>query len=61
MFCSGWRGFFSRCRTDDGSGTRRGASYLRDFCTEDSTTFRTDMAYLTGVAYGGVAGNKLIL
>ena len=38
-----------------------GHRHLRDFCTEDLTTFKTDMAYLTGVAYGGVAGNKLIL
>jgi glutamate synthase domain-containing protein 2 len=33
-----------------------GHRHLRDFCIEDLTTFKTDMAQLTGVAYGGVAG-----
>ena len=33
-----------------------GHRHLRDFCVEDLTTFKTDMAHLTGVAYGGVAG-----
>ena len=33
-----------------------GHRHLRDFCIDDLTTFKTDMAQLTGVAYGGVAG-----
>jgi glutamate synthase domain-containing protein 2 len=32
-----------------------GHRHLRDFTVEDLTTFKTDMAQLTGVAYGGVA------
>jgi len=31
-----------------------GHSHLRDFLVDDLTTFNTDMARLTGVAYGGV-------
>jgi glutamate synthase domain-containing protein 2 len=31
-----------------------GHTHLRDFVMEDLTTFNTDMARLTGVAYGGV-------
>ncbi len=33
-----------------------GHRHVRDFSVRDLTTFRTDMAALTGVAYGGVAG-----
>ncbi len=32
-----------------------GHRHLRDFTVDDLTTFNTDMAQLTGVAYGGVA------
>jgi len=32
-----------------------GHRHLRDFAFDDLTTFKTDMAQLTGVAYGGVA------
>jgi len=31
-----------------------GHDHLNDFCVDDLTTFKTDMADLTGVAYGGV-------
>jgi glutamate synthase domain-containing protein 2 len=31
-----------------------GHSRLGDFCTDDLTTFHRDMAYLSGVRYGGV-------
>ena len=32
-----------------------GHRHLREFCIDDLTTFKTDMAQLTGVHYGGVA------
>jgi glutamate synthase domain-containing protein 2 len=32
-----------------------GHSHLKDFNIEDLTTFNRDMAFLTGVAFGGVA------
>ncbi len=32
-----------------------GHRHLGEFCIDDLTTFKTDMAQLTGVAYGGVA------
>jgi glutamate synthase domain-containing protein 2 len=32
-----------------------GHSHLKDFAADDLTTFKTDMADLTGVAYGGVS------
>ncbi len=32
-----------------------GHSHLREFCMDDLTTFKSDMAQLTGVAYGGVS------
>ncbi len=31
-----------------------GHERLSDFCPNDLTTFKRDMAYLSGVAYGGV-------
>jgi hypothetical protein len=31
-----------------------GHSHLRDFAMDDLTTWKTEMATLTGVAYGGV-------
>ena len=31
-----------------------GPHRLSDFCVDDLTTFKRDMAYLSGVAYGGV-------
>lgn len=31
-----------------------GHAHLQDFCLDDLTTFKRDMAYLSGVAYGGV-------
>ena len=31
-----------------------GHTHLREFCTDDLTTFDSDMAQLTGIAYGGV-------
>jgi hypothetical protein len=31
-----------------------GHDHLGKFCAEDLTTFSTDMAHLTGIAYGGV-------
>jgi hypothetical protein len=31
-----------------------GHSHLRDFAVDDLTTWKTEMATLTGVAYGGV-------
>ncbi len=39
----------------DGIGCRAaGHSHLNEFSADDLTTFKTDMADLTGVAYGGV-------
>ena len=35
-----------------------GHSHLRDFSIDDLTTFKTDMAQLTGVAYGGVSAPR---
>jgi hypothetical protein len=32
-----------------------GHRHLRDFSIEDLTSYKTDIAQLTGVAYGGVA------
>jgi hypothetical protein len=32
-----------------------GHSHLREFSMDDLTTFKSDMAQLTGVAYGGVS------
>ena len=32
-----------------------GHRHLRDFTPDDLTTYKTDIAQLTGVAYGGVA------
>ena len=32
-----------------------GHHHLRDYTIDDLTTFKTDMAQLTGVAYGGVS------
>ena len=32
-----------------------GHRHLSEFVVDDLTTFKTDMAQLTGVAYGGVA------
>ena len=31
-----------------------GHSHIRDFCIDDLTTWKRDMAHLTGIAYGGV-------
>ena len=31
-----------------------GHDKLSDFCVDDLTTFKRDMAYLSGVSYGGV-------
>ncbi|MEL7208003.1 MAG: glutamate synthase-related protein, partial [Actinomycetota bacterium] len=31
-----------------------GHTHLRQFCTDDLTTFDRDMAHLTGITYGGV-------
>ena len=36
-----------------------GHRHLRDFTADDLTTFKSDMAQLTGVAYGGVAARHL--
>jgi len=33
-----------------------GHHHLSEFSIEDLTTYKADMAQLTGVAYGGVAG-----
>ena len=35
-----------------------GHHHLRDFTIDDLTTFKTDMAQLSGVAYGGVSAPK---
>lgn len=35
-----------------------GHRHLREFCRDDLTTFKADMARLTGVAYGGVMGGE---
>ena len=32
-------------------------AHLGEFSSDDLTTFKTDMAQLTGVAYGGVSAN----
>ncbi|HUS95599.1 MAG TPA: hypothetical protein VMX97_02550, partial [Hyphomicrobiaceae bacterium] len=32
-----------------------GHRHLKQFCIDDLTTFKTDMAQLTGVQYGGVS------
>jgi hypothetical protein len=32
-----------------------GHTHLNQFNTDDITTFKRDMAYLTGIAYGGVS------
>ncbi len=36
-----------------------GHRHLRDFCVDDLTTFKADMAQLAGIAYGGVSANTL--